>query len=306
MTDLGSGPGSATARGDAPEPHDASSSADHRAFLRLLRPMGAGAVLDTSFDLLRLRFRRLVGVAATLFVPIRIVDLLTMIWSGDAVERYHVGPSLLLLGGDSSWSWLVLVLQSWALSILGVCVGHLVVRMLEGAEPSYRELMGVALRRSWVALLILPLTFVIRAPLSCIPGGFLIADALVFTTSVVAGAEALGPWRALRRAMALSKQAFGPALGIVLGGLLISQLLRVSFYVGPVLLAGTLSTSDAVLTAVSQAGALVVLVAEPLTACIAARAYLDMRCRNEGLDLHRRLQKRFVEPGAARPAAVGA
>jgi hypothetical protein len=305
VTDLRSEPGLATARGDAPEPEDLLP-ADHEVILRSLRPMGPGAVLDSAFDLLRLRFRRLVGVAACLFVPVRILDLVTMIATGDATERYHVGPALLLLGGDSGWSWLIVVLQSLALSVLGLCVGHLVQRLVAGADASFRELMSLALRRGWVALAILPLTFVIRAPLSCIPLGFLAADALVFTTSVVAGAERLGPWRALRRSIALSRRAFGRMLAVVLGGLLISQLLRISFYSGPVALAANFSTSGAVLTAVGQAGSLVVLVAEPLTACIAARAYLDLRCRNEGLDLRLRLHERFGTVTRSGQSTVGA
>ena len=265
--------------------------------LRSLRPMGPGAVLDSSFDLLRLRFRRIVGVAACLYVPIRILDLVTMIASGDAVERYQIGPAILLMGGDSGWALVVALLQSFALSVLGLCVGHLVVRMVDGGDASFRELMSVALRRSWVALLIMPLTFLVRAPLSCIAViGYVLGDALVFTTSVVAGAERLGPWRAFRRSLALSRRSYGPMLAVSFGGLLISQMLRISFYAGPVLLAANFSTSEAVLTAVAQAGALVVLVAEPLTACIAARAYIDLRCRNEGADLRRRLHERFDAP----------
>ena len=88
-------------------------------------------------------------------------------------------------------------------------------------------------------------------------------------------------------------------LAVVFGGLLISQMLRISFYAGPVLLAANFSTNEVVLTAVAQAGALVVLVAEPLTACIAARAYMDLRCRTEGADLRRRLHERFAPPQAS-------
>ena len=305
MSDLRSEPGLATARGDAPEP-DVLQPADHERILRSLRPMGPGAVLDSAFDLLRLRFRRIVGVAACLYIPIRILDLVTMIASGDAQERYQIGPAILLMGGDSAWALVVALLQSFALSVLGLCLGHLVVRLIDGADASFRELMSLAARRSWVALLVMPLMFLVRAPLSCIPLGFLIGDALVFTTSVVAGAERLGPWRAFRRSLALSRRSFGPMLAVVFGGLLISQMLRISFYAGPVLLAANFSTNEAVLTAVAQAGALVVLVAEPLTACIAARAYMDLRCRTEGADLRRRLYERFGPPQASQhPVGVG-
>src|SRR5690606_34478167 len=128
---------------------------------------------DGAFDLLRVRFRLLLALAACLYVPIRVLDLVTMIATGDVEDRYEFGPSILLLGGDSAWSWLVLVLQSFALSVLGLCVGHLALRLAHGEDPSFGELARLALRRSWVAFLIVPLGFVIRAPLSCIPLGFL-------------------------------------------------------------------------------------------------------------------------------------
>lgn len=286
------GPGVATARGDAPAPVD-ERPADDAGGLLQLRPMGPGALLDAGFDLLRARARRIVGLAACLYVPIRILDLVTMIASGDAEERYHVGPALFLLGG-SGWTWVVVVLQSLALSVLGLCVGHLAMQLALGRDPGFGELARVGARRAWVAALVVPISLLVRVPLSCIPLGFLIADALVFMSSVAAGAEGLGPWRAVRRSIALSRSAFGPMLAVVLGALVISQVLRISFYTGPLLLAASFGPSDAVLTAVAQAGALVVLVAEPLTACIAARAYLDLRCRTEGFDLQRRTRERFA------------
>jgi hypothetical protein len=291
------GPGAATARGDAPElpRNDRVAGVSP---LGALRPVGPGAVLDGGFALLRARFRRIVALAALFFIPIRLFDLVTMIATGDVVDRVDIGPSALVVGGGSGWSWVVILLQSIALSLLGLCVGHLASRLSEGDDPAFGALAALALRRGWVALLIVPISLAIRLPLSCIPLGFLLGDALVFLSSVVAGAEGLGPWRSVRRSISLTRRSFGSMIAVVLGGLVISQLLRVSFYTGPVLLAGTFTADDAALTAISQAGSLVVLVAEPLTACIAARAYLDLRCRHEGLDLRRRVREQFGVVGA--------
>lgn len=293
------GPGVAVARGDAPWPRTPGPTGPSP--FDSLRPAGAGAVLDDAFVLLRTRFGRIVGLAACLYVPIRILDLVTMISAGDAVERVQVGPSLLAYGAGTGWSWIVLILQSLALSVLGMCVGHLAMRMAVGEDATFREMARLALRRGWVAVLVVPLGLLVKVPLSCVPLGFLLGDAFVFLSSIVAGAEGLGPIHSWRRGMQLTKRSYGRMLAVVLGGLVISQVLRVSFYVGPVLLAGALFGSDAVLTVIGQVGALVVLVAEPLTACIAARAYLEQRSRTEGLDLRRRVHERYV-PATAAPA----
>lgn len=266
--------------------------------LASLRPTGPSGVLDGGFELLRFRFRRLVGLAACFYVPIRLLDLVAMVTSGDAWETYYIGPMVFAAGGDSVWSWVVAASYPIALSILGLCVGHLVMRQLHGGDAPFRELLGVGLRRSWVAVLILPFAWLIKGLLSCIPLAFIVADALVFICSVVAGAEGLGPIRAWRRGMQLTRRSLGPMMGVVVGGLIISQLLRVSFSTGPMLLAFQLGASDAILSLIGQLGALVVLVAEPLTACIAARAYLELRCRHEGLDLRTRIVDRF---GAGEP-----
>ena len=296
------GPGVAVVRGDAPWP--SSRGRGEPSPFASLRPAGAGTVLDEAFVLLRSRFGRLVGLAACLYVPIRLLDLVTMIASGDAVDRTQIGPSLLVYADGTGWSWVVLGLQSLALSVLGLCVGHLAMRLAAGEDASFGELARLALRRGWVAVLVVPLGLLVKAPLSCLPlVGFVLGDALVFLSSVVAGAEGLGPWRAWLRGMQLTRRSYASMLGVVLGGLVISQALRISFYAGPVVLAVALvGPEEGVLTVVSQLGALVVLVAEPLTACIAARAYLELRCRTEGLDLRRRIASRYLGRPEGAPA----
>lgn len=302
------GPGVAVARGDAPWPP--AEGPDGPSPFDTLRPSGPGGVLDDAFVLLRTRFGRIVGLAACLYVPIRLLDLVTMIATGTAVERVQVGPSVMAFGVGTGWSWVVLGLQSLALSVLGMCVGHLALRNATGGDASFRELARLALRRGWVAVLVVPLGLLVKAPLSCVPLGFLFGDALVFLSSVVAGAEGLGPVRAWRRGMQLTRRSYGPMLVVAFGGFVVSQVLRVSFYTGPVLLAGALLGDDALLGVIFQAGALVVLIAEPLTACIAARAYLEVRSRTEGLDLQRRVRERYgtapVTEVAAPPATVAA
>lgn len=289
-------PGEATARGDAIAPE---GSPDGRGIgptpLDAVRPVGPAGVLDGGFELLRFRFGRLVGLSASLFVPIWLVDLVLLVVVGaPSVDRSAVGPAVFSVGGGAAWSWAIVAAQAVALSALGIAVGAATVAWSERRDPSWSELVAVAVRRSWVAATIVVLSMVIKLPLACfalVP--WLIGDALVFTASVVAGAERTGPWRALRRSIALSWRELGRALVIVTGGLVITQVLRVSFSAGPATIVAIVDPSATAVVFAERLGAIVGVVVEPLTACIAARAYVDLRCRVEGADLTRRRVERF-------------
>ncbi len=298
----------ATARGDARmPPHDPRSAADALADgtspLADLRPVGPAGVLDGGFDLFRFRFRRLVGFAACLFVPLTVIDLVMMAVVGtDTPERVAVGPSMILLGSGDSWSWVILVAQTVALSLLGLCVGHLAAAAARGIDVSFREMLGLAVRRWWVALLIVVLTAVPRALLSCVvfPVGWILADACFFIASTVAGAEGVGPWRAVSRSVALVRGRYGNAVVICFGSLVISQVLRLSLTAGPALLLASFALPEQAIGVVARLGTVVLLLAEPITACIAARAYLDLRARHEGLDLQLRAARMFGDtPGGS-------
>ncbi len=303
-----SGAGRATARGDATAPSpDPRLAADElargRSPLADLRPTGPASVLDGGFDLFRFRFRRLVGLAACLFVPILLVDLTLMAVIGtNSAERVPVGPSVMLLGSGDSWIWGILAAQTVALSLLGLCVGHLAASAARGVDVSFRELGRLMLRRWWVALLIVVLTAVPRALLSCIvfPVGFVLADAFFFIASVCAGAERLGPWAAVQRSVQLTRARFGNAIVICLGSLVISQVLRISLTTGPAMLLASFEMSDLVVGLTARLGTVVLLLAEPITACIAARAYLDLRARHDGYDLQLRADRIF-DAGATAP-----
>jgi hypothetical protein len=269
--------------------------------LAQLRPVGPGAVLDGGFELLRHRLGRLLALSAGLFVPIWLLDLLLVVLGpAPATEDTGtlVGPAAALLGSDggqgSGWAWLVSALQLVALSVLGLAVGHLVAALARGEDATLAELARVALSRSWVAVLVVPLNLVVHVLTSCLGGvGWLLGDALVFTTSIVAGAEGTGPWASWRRALRLGSAEYGRSLAVVSGGVVITLVLGLSLSAGPAALVMALDPESPLVTLVSAAGAAVVLVTSPLTACIAGRAYVDLRCRVEGWDLE--LRRRALE-----------
>ena len=254
-----------------------------------LRPVGAGAVLDGGFELLRYRFGRLVALAACLFVPVWLANVVLSIVVPPeqvAAPGSGVGWTAFSTGSSSPLVLVVAGVQLVALSILGLCTGHLAMSLARGEDPGLRELGALALRRSWVALLIVPLNAAVHGLTGCFFGvGWVLGDALVFLSSVAAGAERLGPWQGFRRSWNLTRPQYGRALVISFGALCISQVIRWSLSFGPTVLLTSLDPASRLVGLFTALSSGVLLLTEPLTACIAARAYLDLRCRRDGVDL---------------------
>lgn len=301
------GTATAVARADAADPGGSGSARRTGDVagnpLARLAPRGPVEVLDGGFELFRFRIGRLVTLAAVLFGPIWLLDLgLLAAFGAPEVDRSAVGPAAQLLGTGAGWSWLIVLLNGFALSTLGLCVGALVMAWADDDDLSLGAVLGLAVRRSWVVLLLTPMCWVIKTPLAfCLPlVGFLIGDAFVFVASTVAGAERSGPLRSIARSFSLTKRNYGRALLVVAGSLVISQVLRSSFTLGPSAIAALLGGSDTLIVTLQRVSSAIVVVVEPLTACIAASAYLDLRCRNEAFDLVRRRQGRIARWALAR------
>lgn len=280
--------GVAVVRGDAPWPPDSTAGEAKTVWLENLEPVGVGGVLDGGFSLLRSHFGVLVGLAAALLLPLQLVDLWASVAAGRSAEL-DTSPLLAAVGSmDSNMpiTWLVAVLRFVVLSFLGLTAGVLVAGSLAGRVPSARSVLVAAGRRWWVALLVPILCVPVKAVSAClIYVGFFLGDALLMCASVVAGAERAGPFRSFGRSWALGWRSFGTALGVAIGSFVISAVLQVSLYAGPVLLASFFVSSEAMLLVVQQIGLLSLMVTQPLTAAIAARAYVEFRCRSEALDL---------------------
>jgi hypothetical protein len=269
-----------------------------------LRPVSVGAVLDGGVGLLRHRFGQILAVTACLFVPVWLLNLVLVLTALPTGTSGDLGSGTALLwsstatGTDSLLGLVVAGLQLVALSLLGLVVGHLAMALARGEDPGLRELGSVVAQRWWVAVLVVPMTSVVHVVAACLGGvGWILGDAAVFLTSVAAGAERLGPWKALARGWSLTRPSYGRALVICLGGLVITQLIRWSLSVGPTALVMSLDPTSPLVGLLAAGTSAVVLITEPLTACIAARAYLDLRCRRDGLDLSMR-RERLLGDGA--------
>jgi hypothetical protein len=266
--------------------------------MRGLGVVGAGAVLDSSFDLLRFRFRRFLALTAVLFVPVQLLDLWIALASGTTTsDDGSGGLQLLDASGSGVWPYVLLVLQACALFLLGMAAGHLVEGWLAGRDDPFGTVVGAVARRAWVVPIVVVVALVAKGAAACAGGvGFFLVDALFFVAGPVAGADRTGPFATIARSVRLGRGAYGTALAVCFGGFAITVVLRFALALGPLVLVAMLGLPDGWLLALQQASSLTLLVTMPLTACIAARAHVDLRCRVEGFDLVRREVARGLRP----------
>jgi hypothetical protein len=303
--------GVAVSRGDAPWPEAADGTdLGDRNPLADVEPVGAGGVLDGGFDLLRVGFGRLLGLTATLLLPLQLIELIVAARSGlsDTVtmDQGPVAGMNLLGDGSSPYSVVFAGLRLMVLSFLGLAVGIMVRELLGGRLPSGRRLAARAARRWWVAALLPLLTVPVKSVGFCLVYvGWFLLDALLMCASVVAGAEGVGPLRAFGRSWTLARSSYGVAVLVSFGGFVVTSILQFALVLGPVALVGMFTVSEGVLVLVQQITSLVLLITQPLTACIAGRAYVELCCRAEALDLERRRIAQGLDTGEAVAEVAG-
>ncbi len=264
--------------------------------LRNLGPAGPGAVLDSSFALLRFRFRRFLALAAVVVIPVQLIDLWIALSAGTSSAGQGAPQFAIFASGPNMPFWstlLVLGLQSTGLFLLGMAAGHLVQGWLQGRDDPFGTVVGAVGRRCWVVPIVVVVASAAKWAAGCFGGvGFFLADALFFIAGPVAGAELTGPFATIGRSVRLAKGAYGNALAICFGGFVITSVVRFALALGPIVLVSMLGLPEGWLLVIDQASSLTLLVTLPLIACIAARAHVDLRCRVEGFDLVRREAER--------------
>lgn len=294
----GASGGIAVARGDAVPEHEAVTSLGPDQPLARVTPVSPVAVLDGAFDLLRFRFGRLVGLASIVYLPLVLGQLAVVLSQrsssatrpGSAPSQFQVLSSS---QGSSGWNLVFVLLGSCALAWLGIAVGAQVAAWAEDTDLTFGRVLRVAAGRWWVAVVLAVVTWCIKVPALCVVGvGWFFADAFVFIAAVVAGAERLGPFAAIGRSCSLTRRWYWRALAVATGGAFITLVFQLVVLAGPALLLSALGLPEDVVLIAQQVGTLLVLVTAPLTACIAARAWVDFRCRSDGSDLDRRMVER--------------
>lgn len=294
----GASTGIAVARGDASPGQPAAATLGPDQPLARVAPVSPVAVLDGAFDLLRFRFGRLVGLASIVYLPLVLGQLAVVLSQrSPTASRPGSAPSTFqVLGsaqGSSGWNLVFVVLGSVALSWLGIAVGAQVAAWVDDDDIGVGRVFRYATRRWWVAVVLTVITLCIKVPALCAFGvGWFFADAFVFIAAVVAGAERLGPFAAIGRSWSLTRRWYWRALAIATGGAFITLVFQLVVLAGPALLLSALGLPEDWVLIAQQLGSLLVLVTAPLTACIAARAWVDLRCRSDGADLDRRMVER--------------
>ncbi len=292
------GVGYATVRGDQRVDAAGHDGLPPRPIENPLVPLRATTVneaLDLGFQLLRSRLSLLVGLTATLYLPIQLLDLVLRLTLADDAGRANqaaVVVGVAGVGGGSGWTLVPFLLQRVAQAMLGVSCGYLIMAMTRGEAPGYRSVLGFTLKRIWVAALIVVLVAMLVAVggLLAIFGTLLFAS-WTFVASVVAGAERLGPFASVGRSISLSRANAGPALMMFIGVSVVTLLIRAITFVGPAILLNSLGMPEVVRVTVEQLSMLLLLVAPLLTSTLAATSYLSMRTRSEGLDIAYRISE---------------
>jgi hypothetical protein len=271
-----------------------------------LSPVTPTGVLDGGIDLLRLRFAPLAVLTAMVVLPAQLVVLVVQLRQGLPVESAEVSsPWRLAQGGAAAFaSGFAGILAD---SMVGFAAGVMAADLLEDRVRPGRTLVAAAARRWWVPALVAVMAVPLKGlGLLLALVGYFVVDAYLMCSSVAAGAEGLGPAAAIGRSALLARGNAGRAFGISVGAFAFTMTLRLVLFLGPGAVVSQFTTSEAALLATQQAGSLAVLICTPLTACMMARAYVDLRCRAEGLDLVRRQRDLGLAAGTGVDAEVAA
>ncbi len=252
--------------------------------------MTFGAQLDGGYDAVRARPRELLLLAAVFVVPVQLVVAFlnreALADGGNLLDEavFHTGATG---APDSSALGPILgVGGSWlAHTLAAAAITYTIAAWYTGRQPSVREALG-QVRRRWVPLVgawALVHALELVAVVGLVVGSAFVM-ALLLPTVPAMVVEDLGPVRGVRRAARLTRPryAYVLAIGLVSGALAwvighalgaVPQLVGVAIGpdVGWVLLGLGSIVADVVMISVSASTTVLV--------------YLDLRIRQEGLDL---------------------
>lgn len=265
-----------------------------------LRPFTVGDLLDGGLSVLTLAPRTVLALVAVLLLPVQVLGAyasrdsvanldgggLGGIFAADPVEDE---PFALFDGGTI----VALALESLALTLVVLGVAGLVAGWYAGRSPALGELARLVVRRAPVAVAAWVLVHLVEAGFALLLVVPIIVPMTWFAVvAPVVALERVGPLAALKRSYRLTSGRFGPVLGTCLLVAVTDAVLRTALTSIAAVVADRSWgwVADAVLSSVA---ALVVL---PFIAGVSALLYIDLRTRNEGLDLQ--LDARHVLPDA--------
>lgn len=234
-----------------------------------IRAMSWSEIMDTAFRILRNHFVLLVGIAATVYLPLSILGGVTT----RAVERGPSNYSLaeLVLGGLG-----LVLLVSVGATIVFAAITHAIAELYCGREVTWQGALARA-QRSFMPLvgttLLSGLVVFLGFVLLIVPSIYLFLSFVVLWPVMLI--EGTFGTRALRRSHALMQGHLLRALGLLSAVWVVSTVLTTALTL-PV-------------TALPILGAVVPGAVNSITnaygAAIAVVLYFDVRCRKEAFDL---------------------
>jgi len=252
-----------------------------------IQPMSLGEILDTGFRLLRDHFATLFGLAAVVYVPLGLLELMLSLEAADASGS---PLALAVVGG------LYLLVLSVGLPLIAAAITLALAAVYLGRPLPARA----ALRRSWAKVLplagtsLLAYIFIGFGMLLLVVPGIWLAFAYLVTSQVVV-IEDLSGRAALRRSSELMKGWKGRGFLISL----VAGVLQGVLVGGPAWALHAWPVVDALVGIVMSSLALAFLLA------VTAAFYFDLRCRRDGFDLEH-LARQVEQAGAPAAAPVPA
>jgi len=272
----------------------------------LLRPLGAGEILDGAFTLYRRHFLTLFATALLAFLPMVLVGAFFAPEIADP-EQFGAGMALLLLTlvMVTAIGWAALTRQiAQAVVEEEVSIGdgyrhgvRALLPLLGAAILAYVVITLIALVLAFVGVFVM-LTFggeenpVLVALLAVLAGlVFLVGTiAALFAVPAAVVVEGRGPWQALKRSWQLARGAWLRVVGIALVAVLIVSLpslglLAVGATTGLFSAAGDATATGAWAAVETALSSLIGALTYPFLVGAITLLYFDRRVRTEALDL---------------------
>jgi len=266
-----------------------------------LRPRTVGEILDVAFKLYTSHIRKLLIIAAVVFIPIGIIQLFVSAGSGlDSIDLFDPDA---LAAGELPAGFTAFLGGTLMLSLISL-IGTLFVQgasiklfagAYQGIEQTWQESVRFGIDKSLLILgtaLVSAIGSGIGLIFCLVPGIWLWTSWYVAIPALLV--EGTRPLAALSRSFQLVKQRFWPVLGVGVLAWIISQVVvqLLGLVVGLVAVvpaamdaAETGTLDGGVFSASVLAGSVASIVTVPFLAAVAVAVYFDLRVRFEGFDL---------------------
>ena len=286
--------------------------------LSLLRPQTIGQILDRTVRLYRRNFWTFLGIVAIVQIPIMALSLLNvvstfggifaMLQNPLAAPEVTLGNSVVMQLVSSLVSLASIFLTQFSTAALCLAVVHALFDKPISLTEAYRKMWNRWQSLSGMAVLLAVVAIMLSIAmlfgfLLILPGimmlGIIMFFSLVVTPLVVPVLmlEDAGAWEAIQRAWNLARRRLWPLVGLMTVNLLfvgamVAGVQIVIFTIFGVVVADSMTSGDIVESGFLSATAMTVAFSAlastfiaPIQQGLATLAYVDLRVRNEGLDL---------------------